>query len=112
MNFDALPGNLSQSGRDPTDTNSSIMSDPFLFGRTKNGLNDPRFMTEGTPYVSEAYPFQVCIGWLINNRYLELCKGGDLLACTRRLNGGTNGLADRQDWYDKARCVIKAEDLA
>ena len=41
MNFDALPGNLSQSGRDPTETNSSIMSDPFLFGRAKNGLNDP-----------------------------------------------------------------------
>ena len=78
----------------------------------KNGLNDPRFMTEGTPYVSEAYPFQVCIGWLINNRYLELCKGGDLLACTRRLNGGTNGLEDRQYWYDKAKSVITAKDLA
>ena len=42
MNFDALPGNLSQSGRDPTDTNSSILSDPFLFGRAKPGLNQDK----------------------------------------------------------------------
>ena len=48
MNFDALPGNLSQSGRDPTDTNSSIMSDPFLFGRTKTALKE-------TDKIKEAY---------------------------------------------------------
>ena len=75
------------------------------------GLNDPRFMAEGTPYVSEVYPFRVCTGWLISNNYLTLCKGGDLLACTRRLNGGTNGLDDRQYWWDKANQVITANDL-
>ena len=76
------------------------------------GINDPRFMAEGRPYVGEVYPFRVCIGWLINNRYLELCKGGDLLACTKRLNGGTNGLEDRQYWWDKAKQVITAADLS
>ena len=76
------------------------------------GLNDPRFMAEGTPYVSETYPFQVCIGWLIRNNYFELCKGGDLLACTKRLNGGTNGLSDREYWYEKAKQVITAADLS
>ena len=76
------------------------------------GINDPRFMAEGRPYVGEVYPFRVCIGWLINNRYLELCKGGDLLACTKRLNGGLNGLDDRQYWWDKAKQVITAADLS
>ena len=41
MDFDALPGNLSGSGRDPTDGASSIMSDPFLFGRNRTGQLDP-----------------------------------------------------------------------
>ena len=41
MNFDALPGNFSGSGRDPTDGTSSIMSDPFLFGRNRTGQLDP-----------------------------------------------------------------------
>lgn len=79
--------------------------------RQMEGLNDPKFMAEGTPYVSVKYPFRVCIGWLIGNNYLNLCKGGDLLACTKRLNGGTNGLEDRQYWFDTARKVITQEDL-
>ena len=77
-----------------------------------DGINDPRFMAEGTPYVSVAYPFRVCIGWLIKNNYFELCKGGDLLACTKRLNGGTNGLSDREYWHEKAKQVITAADLS
>ena len=77
----------------------------------KRGLNDPRIMAEGTSYTANVYPFSICIGWLINNDYLNLCKGGDIVACTRRLNGGTNGLDDRMRWYEKAQQVILQSDL-
>ena len=77
----------------------------------KRGLNDPRIMAEGTSYTAAVYPFSICIGWLINNDYLNLCKGGDIVACTRRLNGGTNGLDDRTHWYEKAQRVILQSDL-
>ena len=70
------------------------------------GLNDPRIMAEGTEYASVQYPFSICIGWLINNNYLEVCKTGDVEYATRVLNGGYNGLEDRRHWYNKACNVI------
>ena len=48
MNFESLPGNFSQSGNDPTDGTSSIMSDPFLFGRNRTGAFE-------TPRIKDAY---------------------------------------------------------
>ena len=63
-------------------------------------------MAEGTTYTADVYPFSICIGWLINNNYLSVCKTGDIEYATRVLNGGYNGLADRQHWYEKAKVVI------
>ena len=61
----------------------------------KMGINDPRVMAEGTAYTADVYPFSICIGWLLNNNYLEVCKTGDVEYATRVLNGGYNGLDDR-----------------
>ena len=72
----------------------------------KRGLNDPRIMAEGTAYAADVYPFSICIGWLINNNYLEVCKTGDVEYATRILNGGYNGLEDRRYWFNKAKNVI------
>lgn len=41
-----------------------------------------------------------------NNRLSALADKGDFLTVTKRINGGTNGLADRQALYDRARKVL------
>ena len=76
------------------------------------GIDDPKIMSVGTDYSADIYAFRMAHAWLVDNDYLNLCKGGDVYACTRRLNGGTNGLADRQHWYDVACRVIQQSDLA
>lgn len=92
-------------------TGRAIFQASYDYLQQKRGLNDPRIMAEGTSYTANIYPFSICIGWLINNDYFNLCKGGDVVACTRRLNGGTNGLDDRMRWYEKAQRVILQSDL-
>jgi putative chitinase len=49
-----------------------------------------------------------CLGaawWWKTHGCNELADSGDFLAVTRRINGGTNGLADRQAYYRRARLV-------
>jgi putative chitinase len=42
-------------------------------------------------------------GWFWDTNNLnELADNGNLLECTRKINGGTNGLEDRQNQYTKA----------
>lgn len=45
--------------------------------------------------------------WFWNTHGLnELADAGDFLRITKRINGGTNGLADREAFWDKAKTVI------
>jgi len=46
-------------------------------------------------------------GWFWKSRDLNgYADRGDITGCTRRINGGTNGLRDRIKYWDRARAVL------
>lgn len=48
-------------------------------------------------------------GWFWDSRGLNtIADRGDVEAVTRRINGGTNGLDDRLEFYDRARVTLGA----
>ena len=72
----------------------------FNYQRLSDYLGDPRVM-EGVDYVAENYPFTAAGFWWMDNKMNELIDGGaNVVGVTRRVNGGTNGLADRQQYYE------------
>jgi predicted chitinase/uncharacterized membrane protein YeaQ/YmgE (transglycosylase-associated protein family) len=72
-----------------------------------NFTNDPKVM-DGADYVGVNYPFTSAGFWWKNNNMNALCdRGGTVKEVTKRVNGGYNGLSDRQRYYDKACQVIK-----
>ena len=46
-----------------------------------------------------------------SNGLNELADAQQFLTITRRINGGTNGLADRQMYYERAKAVLQASDF-
>lgn len=71
-----------------------------------NYLKDPRVM-EGCDYVAANYPFTSAGFWWYRNGMNALCdRGASVEQITRRVNGGINGLADRQYYYKIACKVI------
>lgn len=46
-------------------------------------------------------------GWFwFNNKLSAIANAGNFITLTRRINGGTNGLADRQALYSAAKAVL------
>ena len=67
--------------------------------KRNRGIDDPRILSEGTDYVADAYPFEIAIDWIQRNHLLDVCLNQGFDACCRRINGGTNGWADRHQKY-------------
>jgi predicted chitinase len=52
--------------------------------------------------------FRLSAWWWANHGLNTIADSGDVLAATRRINGGTNGLSDRQQRYQIARSLGSA----
>lgn len=69
-------------------------------------MNDPKIM-EGVDYVASKYPATSAGFWWHNNGMNYLCdKNPSVEQVTRKVNGGYNGLADRQKYYKRCCDVI------
>jgi len=67
---------------------------------------DNRVM-EGVDYVASKYPFTSAgVWWKENNMNSLIDSGASVTTVTRRVNGGTNGLADREMYYRRTKDVI------
>ena len=70
-------------------------------------IKDQKVM-QGHSYVAQVYPFTSAGFWWKNNNMNALCdRGATVKEVTKKVNGGYNGLSDRQRYYDKACQVIK-----
>ena len=54
------------------------------------------------------YAFRISAWWWEAHGLNPISDKADVTAATRRINGGTNGLADRQSRYERARALGKA----
>lgn len=72
-----------------------------------NYIKDPKVM-DGVKYVAEKYPMTSAGYWWFNNGMNALCdSGASVKEVTKRVNGGYNGLTDREHYYGRCEQVIK-----
>ncbi len=67
-----------------------------------NHTNDNRVLTDGAKYVGRVYPWTSAgVWWDANGMNKMIDRGATVRQVTRRVNGGYNGLADRERWWSK-----------
>lgn len=73
-----------------------------------NAIGDSLIIDIGVDYVAENYPWSSAGFWWHNNNMNALCdRNPSVSEVTRRVNGGYNGLADRQMYYNRCVDVIR-----
>lgn len=82
-----------------------------ITGKSNYDLVGKAFNTDLLTYpeLLEQYPL-ACLsaGWFWNSKNLNAkADVNDLIGITKKINGGLNGLADRQLWFNKCDNIIK-----
>lgn len=63
---------------------------------------------QGASYVAANYPWTSAGYWWYKNNMNRLCdRGASCLEVTKRVNGGTNGLESREQYYEKCCNIFK-----
>lgn len=63
------------------------------------------FVNHPTRLAEVKYAALAAAWWWNKHGCNQIADSGDFVAVTRRINGGTNGLSDRQSYYRRARLV-------
>jgi predicted chitinase len=63
------------------------------------------FVSQPKALAEPKYAALAAAWWWSTHGLNQIADRGDFIAATRRINGGTNGLADRQKYYRRARLV-------
>lgn len=72
-----------------------------------DAMGDPEIINQGVDYVAANYPWSSAGYWWYSNGMNKLCdSGASVETITRRVNGGTNGLAERQKYYEEAKKIF------
>lgn len=62
----------------------------------------------GARYVAKKYAWRTGVFWLDDNNMNKMVdSGASVTQVTRRVNGGTNHLANRQKYYELTKKVIR-----
>ena len=71
-------------------------------------MKDQKIM-DGYKYVADNYPWNSAGFWWYNNKMNNLCDKDETTVkiVTKRVNGGYNGLEERQKYYNKAIEIFK-----
>jgi putative chitinase len=65
-------------------------------------------LEDTTSYLETPNGAVASAGWFWdNNKLNSYCDRGDFIGLTKRINGGTIGLADRQHHYDLALLLLQ-----
>ncbi|KAA6356212.1 MAG: hypothetical protein EZS28_048261, partial [Streblomastix strix] len=65
---------------------------------------------EGVDYVAQKYPWLSAGYWWYNNAMNVLCdKNPTVLQVTKKVNGGTRGLEERQQYFTKAKGIFNLD---
>ena len=79
----------------------------YNYKRLGDYLQDPKVVQEGYQYVADNYPFTSAGFWWMDNNMNALCDTYPTVTqVTLKVNGGTNGLADREAYFRRATEVI------
>ena len=79
----------------------------FNYAAFAEYVNDPAVM-EGVDYVANTYPFTSAGFWWKSNFMNSFCdSGASVRDVTIRVNGGLNGLSDREHYYEICERVIQ-----
>ncbi|MDX8046532.1 LysM peptidoglycan-binding domain-containing protein, partial [Gracilibacillus sp. S3-1-1] len=76
----------------------------YNYTQFANAIGDQKVVNQGVDYVAANYPWTSAGFWWDSNNMNALCDTNPTVRqVTIRVNGGTNGLADREMYYN--RCI-------